>query len=323
MIKLSVIVPVFNMESTLEKCVNSILCQEVEDMEIIIVDDGSKDNSAKLADKLSLSNANIKVIHQTNKGLSSARNSGIDISKGEYITFVDSDDWLKKDTYKKLIDILDAHPECEILEYSFVKSNGEKEYSKLSLPSSTYKNGHDYWFKARGYTHCYAWNKIYRREIFFSEKFSFLRYEAGRTFEDIDFLVKLLKDNPTIITTSLGQYVYRENPQGITATVTALEQAQFLDSHLKFLEDMYGKKPATKGVKQKLSKEEEDYYMAVVNIQIVLCRLSGQKPQIPLFHPQIRISDLSHFSKLIKKIILNLFGLETLCKIFCKGRKLS
>lgn len=309
------------MESTLEKCVKSILCQDVKDMEIIIVDDGSQDNSAQLADNLSLSNANIKVIHQTNKGLSSARNSGIDVSNGEYITFVDSDDWLKKDTYKKLIDILDAHPECEILEYSFVKSNGEKEYSKVSLPSSTYKNGHDYWFKARGYAHCYAWNKIFRRKIFFSERFSFPRFEVGRTFEDIDFFVKLLKNNPTIITTSLGQYVYRENPQGITATVTALGQAQLLDTHLKFLDDMYGKDLATKGVKHKLSKEEEDYYMSVVNIQIVLCQLSGQKSQIPQFHPQIRISDLSNFSKLIKKIILNLFGLETLCKVFCLGKK--
>ena len=90
---ISVIVPIYNVERYLEKCVNSILVQTYSNLEIILVDDGSPDNCPQLCDQLAKKDSRIVVVHKKNGGLSSARNAGIDIARGEYIGFVDSDDW--------------------------------------------------------------------------------------------------------------------------------------------------------------------------------------------------------------------------------------
>ena len=94
---ISVIVPVYNVEDYLEKCINSILNQSYKNIEIILIDDGSEDNSGSLCDKYERSCKNIKVIHKENEGLGFARNSGLDIMKGKYVTFIDSDDWVSCD----------------------------------------------------------------------------------------------------------------------------------------------------------------------------------------------------------------------------------
>ncbi len=305
------------MEGTLKKCVESVLCQKVEPMEIIIVDDGSRDNSKEIANNLKLQYDNIKVISQKNEGLSSARNSGIEASQAEYITFVDSDDYLKEDTYEKLIDFLDTNLDCDILEYSILRSNKKKEYPFRNFSNAKYSSGYDYWFSSCGYLHCYAWNKIFRRIVFFSKEFLLPRFEVGRAFEDTDLMVRILRFNPTIITTSLGYYVYRENPKGITATVTSTAQEQLLDTHIKLLKQMYNGIHQDKNSGKKLSKDEQDYYMSIVNLQITLSRLSKKPPKIPLLNVSIQKKDFNNLPRLIKKIILKIFGIKTLCRVFC------
>ena len=97
---ISVIVPVYNVEKFLVKCVDSILAQTYTNLEIIIVDDGSPDNCPAICDELAKKDSRIKVIHKENGGASSARNAGLDIAKGEYIGFVDGDDYIAKDMYE-------------------------------------------------------------------------------------------------------------------------------------------------------------------------------------------------------------------------------
>ena len=97
---LSVIVPVYNVEAFLPKCLNSLLNQTYKDLEIILIDDGSTDNSGKICDEYAERDNRIKVIHQKNQGVSAARNVGLDLSTGDYITFVDSDDWCEKDYFE-------------------------------------------------------------------------------------------------------------------------------------------------------------------------------------------------------------------------------
>ena len=92
---ISVIVPVYNMEKYLEKCVRSILDQDYKDIELILVDDGSKDSSPAMCDEFAKQDERIKVIHKPNGGQGSARNMGLDIAKGDYISFIDSDDWVE------------------------------------------------------------------------------------------------------------------------------------------------------------------------------------------------------------------------------------
>lgn len=100
---ISIIVPVYNVEDYLEKCVDSILCQSYKELEIILIDDGSTDKSGKLCDHYLELDSRVVVIHQANKGLSGARNAGLDVAHGEYISFIDSDDWIESDFYEVLI----------------------------------------------------------------------------------------------------------------------------------------------------------------------------------------------------------------------------
>ena len=98
--RISVIVPVYNVEQYLPRCVESILAQTYENLEILLVDDGAKDGSGAICDAYARQDERVKVIHKENGGLSSARNAGIDASTGEYLSFVDSDDWIEPDMYE-------------------------------------------------------------------------------------------------------------------------------------------------------------------------------------------------------------------------------
>ena len=125
--KLSVIVPIYQAEDTLPQCLDSILQQHVDDLEMILVDDGSSDNSLMLCQEYASQHSLIKVIHQNNGGASSARNTGLDNATGEYITFVDSDDLVAPDTYQQLLAIATKHPEYDFIEYSIVEKSSEKD----------------------------------------------------------------------------------------------------------------------------------------------------------------------------------------------------
>ena len=98
----SVIVPIYNVEKYLEKCIESIVNQTYKNLEIILVDDGSPDNCPAICDEWAQKDSRIKVIHKKNGGLSSARNAGLEVSNGEYISFVDSDDWLDENTFEEV-----------------------------------------------------------------------------------------------------------------------------------------------------------------------------------------------------------------------------
>ena len=103
---ISVIVPIYDVESYLPKCVESVLRQTYTNLEIILVDDGSPDNSGKICDDFAARDPRVRVIHKENGGLSSARNAGLDAAHGEYITFLDSDDWIAEDAYEHLLSVL-------------------------------------------------------------------------------------------------------------------------------------------------------------------------------------------------------------------------
>ena len=106
---ISVIVPVYNTEKFLKNCISSIANQTYKDLEIILVNDGSTDNSGKICDDFAQKDSRIKVIHQSNKGVGAARNAGLDVAKGAYIGFVDSDDILRPDMYEFLLNNLIVH----------------------------------------------------------------------------------------------------------------------------------------------------------------------------------------------------------------------
>ncbi len=160
--ELSVIIPVFNGADTLRRCLDSVIGQQIEGMEIILVDDGSTDNSLQICTQYAEKHAAITVIHQTNKGLSEARNAALEVAKADYVTFIDCDDYLEPHTYKGLMNRLKKHENIDILEYSVDERIGGKHHTRLQLPDRLFTNWQSYWLKTKAYKHAYAWNKIFR-----------------------------------------------------------------------------------------------------------------------------------------------------------------
>lgn len=255
---ISIIIPIYNVERTLEMCLQSVASQEIDDCEVIMVDDGSPDKCGEICDRWAIRDKRFKAIHQPNGGLSAARNRGIDMAKGDLITFVDSDDYLAEGTLKPLVNRMMEDESIYILEYNVMKHTLDGGIRSLGITESEWQSGADYWFKGHAYTHTYAWNKIYRRQVFME-----VRYPEGRNFEDVHTL-PLLLDNVwgRVVTTSHGAYNYVENAAGITQTAKATDHRSLLDAHMCFLESH---KDDMKS--QPLSLVAE-YYAHVLNIQI-------------------------------------------------------
>lgn len=223
--KLSIIIPVYNVANTLEKCVESVISQGCIDSELILVDDGSPDICPTLCDELASKYDNVKVLHKTNGGLSSARNHGLNYAQGDYITFIDSDDELTDDTLAPLMQIMLEHPEYDIIEYPVSVHHGHESQYTLNLPDTIWHSAKQYWIDTKGWNHCYAWNKIYKRHLFDN-----VRFPDGKLFEDTWCYPELLKQEPKIVTTSKGLYKYVWNDNGITAGISRKKLIQLLKS---------------------------------------------------------------------------------------------
>lgn len=130
--KVSIIVPVYNVEKYVERCIESIIKQSYKNLEIILIDDGSKDNSGKICDEYAQKDNRIKVIHKKNGGLSDARNTGLNIADGEYICFIDSDDYIHKDLVKDNLEKL-IQQKADMICFNRFVINGEKIIEKPQL----------------------------------------------------------------------------------------------------------------------------------------------------------------------------------------------
>ena len=211
MSKISIIVPVYKVENYLERCVNSLLAQTWHDIEIILVDDGSPDNSGAICDEFAEKDPRVKVVHKENGGLSSARNAGIVVANGEYIGFIDSDDYIKPQMYEKLLDALvNADADMAICNYEYVEEttdavdehmrdisplidqvlNREQALKKLDTDTSGYS------------FYVTAWNKLYKRDLFVG-----CMFQEGKIHED-EFIVHHLFSKCTRIAT-LAEPLYR------------------------------------------------------------------------------------------------------------------
>lgn len=186
---ISVIIPVYNVEDYLERCLKTVVNQSYSDLEIILVDDGSIDNSGTLCDKFAMKDSRIKVIHKKNGGLSSARNAGIDIATGEYIAFVDSDDWIDLTTYEKMYVVAKQY-DTDLVIADYVIAKEEKEVNNPNLISEQMNKRQlfEMFFRVSDYSiHYCAWDKLYKTEIL-----KRIRFTEGILFEDIDFIFKFI-----------------------------------------------------------------------------------------------------------------------------------
>lgn len=182
--KLSVIIPVFNVQEYLPKCIESVVNQTYTDIEVILINDGSTDGSGSICDFYAKKNSNIKVIHKGNGGLSSARNSGLNIASGDYVAFVDSDDWVDADMYKTLIELLESK-QVDLVACGFKEVFSNRIIFKSDTGSVTYfdkAEAINSLVSVENSIRFEVWNKVFKRNLIGD-----LRFKERQIFEDVYF----------------------------------------------------------------------------------------------------------------------------------------
>ena len=212
MIKVSVIVPVYNVEKYLDRCLDSLVNQTLKEIEVIIVNDGSPDNSQKIIDKYAKKYKNIKAYKKENGGLSDARNYGIKKANGKYIAFVDSDDYVSTNMYELMYNkAMQANFDMVVCNINYVYENNNKimkAYSNIKEDGTDIKNAMINIYPA-------AWNKIFKKELFNNG----IEFKKGVWFEDVEFIYRMLPrvKNIGVVNEHLNWYLQREG--SITSSI--------------------------------------------------------------------------------------------------------
>ncbi len=205
----SVIVPVYKVEKYINECVDSIINQTYKNIEIILVDDGSPDNCGKICDEYTQKDERIKVVHKENGGLSSARNCGIDVANGEYITFVDSDDYILDTMVEKMVNLFENH-KADVVQVSFTRGKfvNKNEETTVFCNEECINN-----YALDNLVRPEAWGKIFKSSLIKDNKFN----ENIKYAEDLELGLSLYKKIDKIVVSNEELYYYRENPNGITS----------------------------------------------------------------------------------------------------------
>lgn len=212
----SIIVPVYNVEQYLYRCIGSIRNQTYKNLEIILVDDGSTDNSSKLCDEIAKTDSRVKVLHKQNGGLSSARNAGIFISTGDYIGFVDSDDWIASDMYEYMLWMLKTW-DAEIAQINVKKTSEfsfdiDKQNEKIKVLNNK-EILQDYMFTSTTTGSYSVWRCLFKKKLL-----NGIVFREGKINEDIDFKYKVLQKCKIYVESNLMKYFYFQSTGSISTS---------------------------------------------------------------------------------------------------------
>lgn len=211
MMLISVVIPVYNVKSYLRKCLNSVINQTYYNMDIIIIDDGSTDGSENICDDYAATDERIRCVHQENMGLSGARNRGIELSRGNFITFIDGDDFIEKDMIEDLVQSVRQGIDIIACGFVYCDKNGEKLSVECcqDVQILSGKKQMEGLFYNRFCTTS-ACGKLYAKKLFKT-----VQYPVGKYHEDVFTTYKLFDISQGIIILNRGLYWYRQNPDSI------------------------------------------------------------------------------------------------------------
>lgn len=224
--KISIIVPVFNVEKYISKCINSIINQSYRNLEIILINDGSVDESAKICENFAQKDKRIIVIQQTYQGVSAARNRGLDIASGEYIGFVDSDDWIEHDMFEFLhVNLINNNADIAICNYKSVDINNTLLYyeKKAKLQMNNFEALKYYLIDNQNY----LWNKLYKRHLFDG-----IRFPINRVFEDVFVGYRLIENARSIIIMPECKYYYVSHNNSITKKAFSCSRLDLVEAYI-------------------------------------------------------------------------------------------
>lgn len=329
MLKYSVIIPVYNVENYLTRCLDSLLAQNYADLEILLIDNGSKDQSGQICEDYAAKFSNITAYHIPNKGVSSARNFGLAKAKGEFICFVDADDYLEGNLFSDLESQLDSQLDLLVFSYynSIEQNLSEIIRSAKILPTEGKKDKSD--FIALFQELCLSdmmytvWNKIYRREFLEEHRIMFEQYELG---EDVRFNLNVFECVHTISFSKTCYYVYvsgrtdsamgQYNPYRMSYQLEELEKVDQLmtgwDIHDDQFIDQIKARILMSNIQnisnQKMSLSKKRHYVEVLcrNQEMIALLKKAASP----LHPLVR--RLLHFRMYLTVIFLK--KLQTLIK---------
>jgi glycosyltransferase, group 2 family len=329
MLKYSVIVPVYNVENYLPRCIDSLLAQNYADLEILLIDNGSNDQSGQICENYAAQFSNITAYHIPNKGVGSARNFGLSKAKGEFICFVDADDYLVGNLFSDVESQLDSQLDLLVFSYynSIEKNLSEIDRSAKILPTEGKKDKSDFialfqelFLTDMMYT---VWNKIYRREFLEEHQIVFESYELG---EDVRFNLSVYQHVNKVFLVKSAYYVYvsgrvdsamgQYNPNRMNYQLEELGKVDQLmiswNSHDDQFIDQIKARILMSNIqnisKQKMSLSKKRHYVEVLcrNQEMIALLKKATSP----LHPLVR--RLLHFRMYLTVIFLK--KLQTLIK---------
>lgn len=259
---ISVVVPIYNVENYLKKCIDTILYQTYQNLEIILVDDGSTDSSSLIADSYQEKEQRIQVIHKKNGGLSDARNAGLKVAKGEFICFIDSDDYIENNYIQELYQtMLEQEADIAICGYQSVYEDGTKKENRTEKKIMTNQEALQLLFTKAQTEEVVTWNKLYKTALFLEHN---IQFPVGKLHEDNFTTYQLLYYANKIAYTDQILYNYRQRSTSIVGTYNH-KRLVILDV-IKEIEMFFQDKPMN------LSKEIEIYelliQLGVINLLI-------------------------------------------------------
>ena len=238
--KVSILIPVYNAEKTLRRCVDSVLHQEYTDFELILVDDGSRDNSPAICDNYARKDDRVKVIHAKNGGVSRARNLGINAASGAYLQFIDADDWLTVDATKLLVRAMEEH-QCDLVIADFYRVSGERISHKGDIDGSVVltreefaqemmENPADFYYGV-------LWNKLFRRDLI--QKHQLHMDESVEWCEDFLFNLEYLLYVDRIFALQAPIYYYVKTEGSLIQRVSLSDVVKMKLSVFEYYRDFY------------------------------------------------------------------------------------
>lgn len=249
--QISVIVPVYNTEKYLPRCIDSILAQTFTDFELLLIDDGSKDNSANICDEYAAKDQRVRVFHKQNGGVSSARNLGLDNAQGEWITFVDSDDWIEPILIESCVAVIRKKHNIDVIRYGYYE---EESLNKQIIRCSSNENDiifslNTFFEKCDNY--CYwgfVWNTAFRRDLIRE-----LRFDENINYcEDHIFTYEYMIRCKTMRFLSLPLYHYQTFSQGLSCIKDARMIMLAAEKEFIIVSQIIGIKKAAKSLLNKL-----------------------------------------------------------------------
>lgn len=284
--KVSIIVPIYKVEPYIKKCIESVINQTYENLEIILVDDGSPDSCGIICDEYAQRDTRIRVIHQANKGLAGARNAGLRIAVGDYIGWVDADDWIEPDMYEYLVENIQRYN-------SDIAVCGHMEHGRSGVTHCGWKNVEvldtedALELLLRNHTlQNYVWDKLWRRELFDG-----IEFPEGRTFEDIAVLHRLFVKAQRLVCLPEEKYNYLLRTGSIVSDRTLGNRINHYIAAKNRYDELSDNWPQF--------KELMGAQCAASAIGIWCCYLSNPKTEREKY--RVQIDDISHFSMQYRK----------------------